>query len=361
MRIATMFFQKSKTQNNVAPLFASNNTEQNQLVSAETQFPRGSHVFGITTSPTGEIMVGAGNPGTGEGSIYIRQPSGSWVTIALPDETAWLSQFVRLKNGTYVASGMSLLGRGAILKSDTFAQNWKSIDMDLHAYSQINGLIELPNGELLASTGLMITQGKTKPILLRSKDQGLSWAIEEINLPITQFHTLFLDGERIYGGPSGDHSPVLYYSDDFGLTWALLPKLPSYKTYKTVALQPITVNGKKCMLALIWGYKIDIADRVVRLYLSDPECTEWKEQPEILDSHFIFSFYVTQSGTMYAGSEKGMFLRSKDLGKSWEQIAKFDTNIGAYAIFQHKDKIWLGKDFVEPNHSSLWSLTNQYD
>jgi hypothetical protein len=358
MTFAIMFFRKAKNESNVRSLFASTNSEQNQLVIAETQMPRGSHIFGITMGPTGEIMVGAGNPATGEGSVYIRQPSGAWSEVALPDETAWLSQFVRLQNGTYVASGMSLLGRAAILKSDATAQNWKSIDMDLHSYSQINALIELPNGELLASTGLMITQGKTKPILLRSKDQGTTWAVEEVKLPITQFHTLFLDGERIYGGPSGDHSPVLYYSDDFGLTWVLLPQLPSYKTYKTMALQPITVNGKQCLLALMWGYKIDIADRVVRLYLSNPEMTEWKEQPAILDSHFIFSFYVTQAGTMYAGSEKGMFLRSKDLGKTWEQLAKFDTNIGAYAIFQHNDKIWLGKDFVEPNHASLWSLKN---
>jgi len=356
MKTATMFFKNRQKSNHLVTQTSIGNVEQIHIVKTDPEFPMGSHVFGITTAPNGELMVGAGNPETGEGKVFIRQPSGAWLEIKLPDETAWLSQFVRLDDGSYVASGMSLIGRAAILKSDANAQNWKSIDMDLHAYSQINALIELPNGDLLASTGNMITQGKTKPILLRSKDQGTTWATEEVKLPITQFHTLFLDGDRIYGGPSGDHSPVLYYSDDFGVSWTLLPQLPSFKTYKTMALQPITVAGKKCMLALMWGYKIDIADRVVRLYISNPEMTEWKEQPPILDSHFIFSFHVTEDGTMYAGSEKGMFLRSKDLGKTWEILVKFSTNIGAYAIYQHDGKIWLGKDFVQPNHTSLWAL-----
>lgn len=351
-----MFFRKAKSEPKTQPHFSIDFSKENQMVRADQDFPKGSHVFGMTVAPNGEIMVGAGNPETGEGCVYIRQASGAWLKIDLPDETAWLSKFVRLHDGTYVASGMSLLGRATILKSDVNAEHWKSIDMDLHAYSQINALIELPNGDLLASTGLMITQGKTKPILLRSKDQGISWTMEEVKLPITQFHTLFLDGDRIYGGPSGDHSPVLYYSDDDGVNWNLLPQLPSFKTYKTIALQPITVSGKKCLLALVWGYKIDIADRVVRLYISDPDCTQWHEQPTILDSHFIFTFFVHQDGTLYAGSEKGMFLRSKDLGKTWEILAKFSTNIGAYVIYQHQGKIWLGKDFVEPNHTSLWTL-----
>ena len=351
-----MFFKNKQKSNHQVTQTSVGNIEQIHIVKTDTQFPLGSHVFGITTGPTGEIMVGAGDPASGEGCIYLRETDGRWTEVKLPDETTWLSQFVRMDDGSYIASGMSLIGRAAILKSDAFGLNWKSIDLDLHAYSQINALIQLPNGVLLASTGVMITQGKTKPILLRSTDQGTTWTIEEVKLPITQFHTLHLDGNRIYGGPSGDHSPVLYYSDDMGVTWTLLPQLPSFKTYKTIALQPINYNGERRMLAVMWGYKIDIADRVVRLYLSDKDVTTWTELPPVVDSHFIFSFYVTNDSTFYAGSEKGMFLRSKDYGQTWEKLAKFATNIGAYTIYPHGNQIWLGKDFVQPNHTSLWSM-----
>ncbi|MCC7460088.1 MAG: exo-alpha-sialidase [Proteobacteria bacterium] len=353
-----MFFRKNQTANKPKVFTGMWNAEQNQHVTSIEGFPKGSHVFGITTGPQGEIMVGAGNPETAEGTLSIRQANGTWSSITLPDETAWLSQFVRLEDGSYVASGMTLLGRAAILKGDATATQWTSIDMDLHSFCQINALIQLPNGDLLAATGAMITQGKTKPILLRSKDGGLSWEKEEVKLPITQFHTFNLDGTRLYAGTCGDHSPVLYTSDDFGVTWNLLPQLPSYKTYKTIALQPIMVGGEKRILAVMWGYKIDIADRVVRLYVTDSEGKNWNELPEVLDSHFLFSFYVAPDSTFYAGSEKGMFLRSKDLGATWEKLARFPTNIGAYAIHQHNGKIWLGKDFVEPDFTSLWTVNN---
>ena len=351
-----MFFKNKQKSNHLVTHTSIGNVEQIHIVKTDPLFPMGSHVFGIAAGPTGDIMVGAGNPETGEGTVSLRQADGSWNSIVLPDETAWLSQFVRLEDGSYVASGMTLVGRAAILKGDATAQIWKSCEIDLHSFCQINSLIQLPNGDLLASTGKMITQGKTKPILLRSKDQGVSWEIEEVKLPITQFHTFHMDGERLYAGTCGDHSPVLYTSDDFGVTWNTLPQLPSYKTYKTIALQPIMVNGEKRILVVMWGYKIDIADRVVRLYVTDSEGKNWNELPPVLDSHFLFSFYVAPDSTFFAGSEKGMFLRSKDYGASWEKMAKFATNIGAYAIHPHGSQLWLGKDFVQPNHTSLWSM-----
>jgi photosystem II stability/assembly factor-like uncharacterized protein len=353
-----MFFRKSQHAEKPKAFPGMWKSEQNQYITQDIQFPKGFHVFGIGGGPNNEILVGAGNPLTGEGAISVRQSSGNWATVTLPDETAWLSQFVRLEDGSYVASGMSLIGRAAIMKSDSTALNWKSIDMDLHSYSQINSLVQLPNGDLLAATGQMITQGKTKPILLRSKDFGVSWEKEEIKLPITQFHTFYVDGNRIYAGTCGDHSPSLYYSDDCGISWIELPKLPSYKTYKTIALQPIMVNGEKKLLTVVWGYKLDIADRVVRLYVTDKDMRKWSELPEVLDSHFIFSFYVSSDSTFYAGSEKGMFLRSKDFGNTWEKLARFPTNIGAYVIHQHNGKIWLGKDFVEPDFASLWTVNS---
>ena len=332
-------------------------TNFNSDVVQDPRFPRGFHVYGISVGPDGNVMVGAENPRTSEGSVFLRQPTDEWKQIPLPDETSWLSQFIRLEDGTYVASGMSLLGRGAILTGDKSAENWKSIDLDLHAYSMIHQLVRLSNGDLLASTGNMITQGKTKPVLLRSQDQGKTWEIEELKLPITYFQTLTVEGDRIYGGPAGDHSPVLYYSDDQGKTWEELPKLPSYKTYKIMTLRHVDMNGSKKLIALMWGYKIDIADRVVRLYVLNEETQEWDEMPPILDSHFIFSFFVSREQVFYAGSEKGLVLSSKDFGKSWEILERFTTNIGAQAIYQDENSnLWFGKDFVEPNHHSLWTL-----
>lgn len=332
----------------------------NVNVAADMYFPSGFHVHGISEGPEARLMVGAGNPSTGEGCVFLQQENLSWKEISLPDETAWLSRFLKLPNGSYVASGMTLLGRAAILVGDKTAENWKSIDLDLHAYSMINEMVRLNNGDIIAATGKMITQGKTKPVLIRSQDDGVTWAVEEVNLPITQFFSLHVDGNRVYGGPSGDHNPTLYYSDDFASSWQALSGLPSFKTYKTIAFQPVIVHGKRHLLAVMWGYKIDIADRVVRLYLSDEKFQTWQELPPVRESHFLFSFYVNPNFTFYAGSEKGEVLCSKDFANTWEVVEKFGTNIGAYAIFQDRKKnLWFGKDFVEPHHQSLWTLRTQ--
>ena len=78
-----------------------------------------------------------------------------------------------------------------MLKGSKDAREWTSVDLDLYAFSSIEALVLLDNGEVIASTGQMTTQGKTKPALFRSKDNGITWEKEAIDLPITLFQTFY--------------------------------------------------------------------------------------------------------------------------------------------------------------------------
>ncbi|MEZ4704425.1 MAG: sialidase family protein [Bdellovibrionota bacterium] len=332
-----------------------------QSMEKVTGFPSGFHVYGITQSTNKNLLIGAGNPVTGEGAVFVKTSEGSWSKHVLPDETAFINRFVELSDGRLIAGGMNVIGRAAILMGSADHKQWKCIDRDLYAYSQIYSIVCLPNGEVIASTGKMITQGKTKPVFFRSKDLGETWELEEFELPITAFHTLWYDHDEksLYGGTCGDHNPSLYVSKDDGHTWQQLPELPAYKTYKTIALEKVVIKGEKKLLAVMWGYKLDIADRVVRLYVLEGD--QWAQLPEVQDSHFIFDFYVDRLGVFYAGSEKGKLLSSDDQGHTWKELAAFDTNIGAQAM--HEDDqgtLWIGKDFVTPDHYSLWKVKSQY-
>jgi hypothetical protein len=329
-------------------------------VELEERFPSGYNVYSIISGPRGggEVLIGAGDPATSSGAVFIGDGSGAWDQIDLPDETALLSNFVRFNDGHYVAGGMSAIGRGALLTGSRNGKEWKSIETDLHPYASIAALLKLPNGELIASTGQMITQGKTKPVLFRSTDEGKTWTKEEIKLPITMFLSFETapDG-TIFIGTSGDHVTAMYKSTDGARTFQEMPAFPMFKTYKMLNVRLVNVKGTPRLFVVLWGYKTDIADRVVRIYMSNPDFTAWEELPPVDDSHFLFSFLVTREKVFFAGSEKGKIYRSENFGRSWELVTQFTTNIGAYALHEDGEgRIWVGKDFVPPSECSLWRL-----
>lgn len=326
----------------------------------EEGFPTGYHVYGMVAGPSGgkQVLVGAGDPATSRGAVFIGDGQGAWEKIELPEETALLSHFVRLPDGRYVAGGMSAIGRGAILVSDQAARTWTPIDMDLHPFSAIAALLLLKDGTILASAGKMITQGKTKPVLFRSIDGAQTWTKEELDLPITSFISFEQDDDgSVFAGTTGDHTPTMYRSTDGAKTWQPLPDFPAHKTYKMLTVRLVEVMGEKRLFVVLWGYKIDIADRVVRIYMSSPDFMTWEELPAIADSHFIFSFLVTNAKYFYVGSEKGRIYRSIDFGRHWDEVTQFSTNIGAYALHEDETgRVWIGKDFVPPAERSLWRI-----
>lgn len=327
------------------------------VFSVEKKLPAGENVYGFGPGPSADtVLVGAGNPATQEGTVWIAGAArGEWERVALPDETAYLSRFVRLADGSYVAGGMTAIGRGAILRGTKDARTWTSVAHDLHPYSSIAALVVLADGSLLASVGQMITQGKTKPVLLRSTDQGVTWEKHELKLPISLFQSFYLcKNGTLYAGTQGDKDPRMYASEDLGLTWRELPLFPGYKTYKMVHVHVENEGAaNERLLVILWGYKTDIADRVVRVYALDGDA--WKELGLIDDSHFVFSFLAAKDGSYYVGSEKGRVYRSTDGAATWQKKATFPTNIGAEALYQEASgSIWLGKDSIAPKDFGLW-------
>ncbi len=324
-------------------------------------FPSGFHVYGITQGPggPGRILVGAGDPVTCCGAIFLGDGRSGWKRIDLPDETALVSCFLRLRDGRYLAGGMNSIGRGALLMGDPTATAWRSVNLDLHSYGAVSTLFETADSTLVAATGQMVAQDKTKPVFFRSADQGVTWTRETQDLPISQFLSSEISNDgTIFLGAAGDQVPILYRSRDGARTFEKLPDLPAYKTYKTVSLKLVNIEGGARLFAVLWGYKTDLAERVVRIYSSTPDFSAWEELPEVGDSHFLFSFLVTRRGVFYAGSEKGKIFKSDDLGLTWETLTRFPTNIGAQALFEDGlGRIWVGKDFAAPSSYSLWRLT----
>ena len=323
----------------------------------EEQFPNEFNVYGFGPGPSdGEILVGAGNPATQEGAVLIgRKGAKSWEIVSLPEETAHLSQFLRLPNGRYLAGGMTLIGRAALLLGSADARSWKPVAMDLHPYSSITAMVRLSDGSILVSMGQMITQGKTKPVLFRSKDQGETWEKQELKLPVTLFQSFYLThGGTLYAGTQGDKDPRMYASTDAGHTWTELPLFPGYKTYKMMHVHVLNEGqANERLWVVLWGYKTDIADRVVRVYELAGE--SWKELPLIDDSHFVFAFWPARDGSFYVGSEKGRVYRSIDEGRTWQRKATFSTNVGAQAFYEDDEgTLWIGKDSVSSLDSGLW-------
>ncbi|MCB0308359.1 MAG: hypothetical protein KDD48_03225 [Bdellovibrionales bacterium] len=348
------FFQRSKKK----PAYATIERAGQSGFIYETGISSEYHVYGFGEGPTKDsFLIGAGNPATAEGAIFIRQSTGDFRKVGLPDETAFLSQFLKLPSGKYIAGGMSAIGRGALLLGNEKASHWESASIDLHPFSSITALGLMPDGSVVAFAGHMITQGKTKPVLFRSKDEGITWEKEDIKLPIGVIQSIRQSKQgSLYAGTSGDKDPMFYVSDDSAMTWRELPAFPTYKTYKMIATY-LHAEGQKDerLFVVLWGYKTDIADRVVRIYSFTQEQNAWHEHPPVDESHFVFAFFPASDGTLYAGSEKGLIYQSTDLANSWKKVGTFSTNIGAQAFFEDSNGVlWIGKDAIPPNEYGLW-------
>jgi len=328
----------------------------------EDRFPVGYHVYGFSPGPDKDwpLLVGAGDPLDSKGAVVLGDGRGHWNEVRLPDDTALVSRFIRMENGVYLAGGMNSIGRASILMGDATARIWQSVEMDLHPFCAIADMVKLPDGAIVVSAGRMITQGKTKPILFRSTDRGYTWErldLEgKVSATVFQSFAVAEDG-TVYAGTAGDHTPTLYRSFSGGLSWEPLPPFPAYKTYKTVAARLVRVDGVERLYVVLWGYRVDLSERVVRLYRSTPGWDGWEELSPVNGSQFVFSFLVASDGSFFLGSEKGQVLRSEDAGLSWKVAAQFGSNVGAYALHQDESgRIWIGKDYVAPSEYSLWRL-----
>ncbi len=321
----------------------------------ERQLPLGHHVYSIFSNNDGQLLIGTSSPAQSQGAVFKGFMQEPFVALDVPLDVALISCFIKLKDGRVMAAGMNNIGRGVVLISDEGVCTFKHADLDLHNYSAVEGLLSLPDGSIVISVGQMMTQGKTKAVLFRSTDQGETWTKEEIKLPVSMFQSFYQDGQTIYIGTNADKDPKAYVSHDGLRSFDELPAFDAYKTYKMVAIEKVKHKGQDTLLVVLWGYQSSIADRVVRIYVLDPASNRWIEKPAIDDIHFVFSFQYIADSTLLVGTEKGRIYESNDLGETWNKLVEFPTNVGSYVIFRDKeDRRWFGKDFVAPDHRSLW-------
>ncbi|MFH1018296.1 MAG: hypothetical protein V1798_08965 [Pseudomonadota bacterium] len=355
--LRSLFGEEGKPGSTAGPVLPMNSPN----VMRVEGFPSGFHVYGITQGPAGpgQVLLGASDPVTSKGVVFLGDGQSEWKRVDLPDETALVSSFLRLRDGRYLAGGANSVGRGALLMGDPTGTSWKSVDLDLHSYGGIAALFEAPDSTLVVTAGQISERENAKPVLFRSADQGITWTREEFDSSATRFSATETcrDGTT-YLGTAGEGTPILYRSRDGGRTLEKLPDLPAYKTYKTISLKLVKAGREPKIFALVSGHRPDLKERVVRMYASTLDFSGWEQLPEIGNSSFLYSFLVTRRNVFYAGSDKGRIFRSDDLGLSWEATTRFPTNVGAYALFEDgHGRIWVGKDFAVPSAYSLWQLT----
>lgn len=148
--------------------------------------------------------------------------------------------------------------------------------------------------------------------LLRSKDGGKNW--EKISLQgKVDFHLLELSNTEIYGGDSS--SGNLFYSKDLGKNWSNLGK----NTFADIAPNPKTLGAALALREGVIFKTSDVFKTIQPLTVKNKiSALEWN------------------ATRLIAASGKELLI-SKNLGKSWQSLFKFNDNIGAIA--QSKDVI----------------------
>lgn len=159
-------------------------------------------------------------------------------------------------------------GRGKIYKSDNRGEKWEEIYSEPNTGTTITALIQSPRN---AST---IFVGTSAGVMMRTTDGGLTWGnLESVEAPVLSF-AFDTSGDVLYALLSGKG---MVRSRDGGATFEEIP-------------------GK--------------SERSVTKSL--PTVTALAPDP-------------SRNGTLYAGTEKGLF-RSADFGDSWEEISILESS-----------------------------------
>lgn len=157
--------------------------------------------------------------------------------------------------------------RGKIYRSDDRGEKWEEIYAEPNTGTTITALAQDPRN---AST---LYVGTSAGVVIRTTDGGLTWGnLEGVEAPVLSF-VFDVSGNTLYALLSGKG---IARSKDGGATLEVLPG--NSKRVITESLPKITVLA------------------------SDP----------------------SRSGTLYAGTEKGLF-RSADFGDSWEEISVIES------------------------------------
>lgn len=206
--------------------------------------------------------------GTRENGIFVTENGGDvWKKMNFPPTKTYGLVSDWNRPGGLIASG-EWQGRGKIYKSDNRGEKWEEIYSEPNTGTTITALIQSPRN---AST---IFVGTSAGVMIRTTDGGLTWGnLESVEAPVLSF-AFDTSGDVLYALLSGKG---MVRSRDGGATFEEIP-------------------GK--------------SERSVTKSL--PTATALAPDP-------------SRSGTLYAGTEEGLF-RSGDFGDSWEEIPVIESS-----------------------------------
>lgn len=147
--------------------------------------------------------------------IFRRQDN-QWSEVIIPQFNGAIQVVTQklLSNGDFL---LGSVGNGAVVSSDS-GSTWKTIPFPMEVWG-VRRILELPDRSLLAAVMTGSRYVKDVGKVLRSTDQGKSWA--ETLKPTGSLSGISrLSSNRVVAYTSTlDTSATIHYSDDFGSTW----------------------------------------------------------------------------------------------------------------------------------------------
>ena len=190
----------------------------------------------------------------------------------------------------YTSRGVLLAGSDSTLfRSTDNGETWSSIP-DL---SQVNGVVEAPNGTLFAG---MFGRG-----IARSTDQGLTWTALTLGINPEYIDRLAVDSTGRVLATAGQRG--LISSSDNGQIWTTTLSVPESEWMLTVYVHP---NG------------IFLAGGFHGLYKSTDLGLNWNQYNNGLMSTRPYFITCDRSNTVFTIIQDYGLFRSRDLGKTWD-------------------------------------------
>lgn len=240
----------------------------------------------------------------------------------------------------YLAAGTSYFSNGktCILVSHDYGEHFRQVDVSGLIKADGNGMGR-GNGERIAvdpSDGNIIYCGGRTGGLIRSTDAGVTWQKVE-SFPVTStkngngINIILFDKnkKRIYVGVSESNADNIFYSDDSGETWNVLP--PVNDSVKKYMPQRFDLDSKGNLFVSYGNHEGPWNSAAGTLCKYNPEeniseeieVVSWTVgdiliDPDNDDNILLVTSQVWMEQPNGAFGDK--FIRSADGGKSWEDL-----------------------------------------
>ncbi len=267
-----------------------------------------SQVDQLVETATGTLIAGGGD------FLYRSIDGGqTWNTVAdiAPGNNHYVYTLIITPAGELLAESSVVSGdqKRVFFRSVDDGQTWQKIEIDATLYS----MVIAPSGTIFCSGSLGTQNG-----LYRSTDWGLTFSFIDPNWTDNSLMTVLASGRllRIV-------SSKLYYSDDDGITWALLGSEFGSPNGVEWTFQPIGPLSDGAVFSTILG----------GLHKSNDGGLTWQFAADGMHHSKIWQMRFRSDSVYYASTPNGLW-KTSDRGHTWTRMTTNRTvqNEGSFEI-----------------------------